>query len=369
MATAKWNEKRRHWDCAVWIEGKSRHFYSGTPGKAGKKEAEEKAQLAKEESQYADARFSVACGRFLEHMEAHTGYGTYRTAKSLLETHFIPVLGDMKLSAIRNRHWQRIIDTAMEKGLSMKMLENIRGMMSNFTGWAKKNDYLIQDPDVYLPKTAPVGEKRAATGEELRTLFSRDTIILRNEEVQDWYIHAYRFIVLTGLRRGELAGIQEEDIQDNVLTIRRSIDKWQKVTAGKTKKAQRRIGLGALSLEVLRLQHEQKKKAGILSPWLFCGEDGQCMDPNHLYKHWRLYYGPHNGIDLTLHELRHTFISAMKSDMPEELLKNIVDHTVKMDTTGIYGHEFDGDMKRSSSLIDEVFSRYQDGKTLHNIAT
>ena len=59
----------------------------------------------------------------------------------------------------------------------------------------------------------------------------------------------------------------------------------------------------------------------------------------------------------------------MKSDMPEELLKNIVGHTVKMDTTGIYGHEFDGDMKRSSSLIDEVFSRYQDGKTLHNIAT
>ena len=50
----------------------------------------------------------------------------------------------------------------------------------------------------------------------------------------EWYVHAFRFIIVNGLRRGECAGIREEDIHAGVLTIQRSINRLGEITDGKT---------------------------------------------------------------------------------------------------------------------------------------
>ncbi|NLF26797.1 MAG: hypothetical protein GX592_02785 [Clostridiales bacterium] len=55
--------------------------------------------------------------------------------------------------------------------------------------------------------------------------------------------------------------------------------------------------------------------------------------------------------------MRHTFVSANKADMPLELLKLLVGHSVDMDTTSIYGHEMDGEKDRTADIVDAVFSR------------
>lgn len=58
----------------------------------------------------------------------------------------------------------------------------------------------------------------------------------------------------------------------------------------------------------------------------------------------------------TVYSLRHTFISMMKSVMPEQTIKDIVGHSVSMDTFGTYGHIVDGDAKRAAEIIDLTFT-------------
>ena len=43
-AEAKWYEQYEYWKINVMVDGLRRSFYSKTPGKRGKKEAEAKAQ-------------------------------------------------------------------------------------------------------------------------------------------------------------------------------------------------------------------------------------------------------------------------------------------------------------------------------------
>lgn len=98
------------------------------------------------------------------------------------------------------------------------------------------------------------------------------------------------------------------------------------------------------------------KAEGVISPWLFPDERGDRMSPDAMYRRWRMYRDQH-GIKSTIHELRHTFVSAVKSDMPEALLKATVGHSADMDTIGTYGHEMGEDGQQSAKIIDAVFTR------------
>ena len=69
---------------------------------------------------------------------------------------------------------------------------------------------------------------------------------------------------------------------------------------------------------------------------------------------WATYSKQH-GIKCSLHEMRHTFISVAKADVPEQLLKQAVGHTKNMDTFGVYGHEVEGEMTRVANIMDNVF--------------
>ena len=49
-------------------------------------------------------------------------------------------------------------------------------------------------------------------------------------------------------------------------------------------------------------------------------------------------------------------ISIVKPNIPETLLKQVVGHSKAIDI-GIYQHVVDGDAKRASTIIDNVFDR------------
>ena len=93
-----------------------------------------------------------------------------------------------------------------------------------------------------------------------------DTVVKYRKEQKEWYVYAFRFLIANGLRRGECAGIRQEDIENGVLTIRRSINRFGDVTDGKTENAQRRIGLSDIAVRVVEQQRRMKREAGIVSP-------------------------------------------------------------------------------------------------------
>ena len=354
---ARWTS-RDEWRIDVQNNGQRKSFYSSTKGRKGKIECERKADdwLENNADALANPRLVDLWADYLKEVQRTTSEANYIKTEQLGRLYLLPDLSNKRIASITLQHWQNRITAAGEKGLSKKTCENIRGAITALYRYARKNRVDMERPELLaIPRNAPVGQRKILQPDQLKKLFQIDWITHWGKKEQCYYIHAWRFIVLTGLRRGELCGLQWEDIHDSVLHVSRSITSKQTITQGKNENARRYIALSGRMRAEIDAQRALLKQHGIISPWVFPSPDGSVMDTNSLYKQWYSYRQQH-GIESSIHELRHTMISIVKSDIPETLLKQVVGHSKAMDT-GIYQHIVDGDAERASTIIDNVFDR------------
>lgn len=352
---AAWLEKSGRWSIKVQRDGERKQFTSSKPGRKGKLEAERKADEWLEKGIAKDQRFAAAYDDFVTAKRRETGTSWTTQLDSVGRIYLKPYLEHKKVSDITTQDWKNCILTAYERGLSHKTLTNIRGAITNFHTYCEDAGIEIAPlRKLKVPDDAPTKEKTILQPDDLKTLFGCDTLKWRGQNSKCWYINAWRLMVILGLRRGELCGLQRGDVQDGKLYIRRAVNRYGEITKGKTKAAQRCITLPAHALYILDEQAALLRAAGIVSAWLFPDGDGRVSDPDNLYKRWKSYANQH-GIKSSLHELRHTHISLMQDEMPENLLKRTVGHTKTMDTFGVYGHEVDGEAAKAARIIDWVF--------------
>ncbi len=356
---AIWIDARQRWQIKVQKNGERKCFISKLPGRKGKHEAE---ALADEwlSARTSDMRFPAAWQLFLDDQQARTGSANYAKHESCGRLYLLPVIGNKRLSALTPTIWQSCINAAAKHGLSRRSLKNIISSISAFLHFAKRSRLdvdQLEDGDLTIPQSAePEKPKAILQPEHVRTLFSDDTIIKYGKHVRAHYIYAWRFFVLTGLRRGELCGLKWSDIRDNRIHVSRSINAFCEETHGKNDNARRTIVLAPLMFETLQAQKQHLKDLGLCSQWVFPDEYGERSTPKSVSDRWSTYCTQH-GFKTTIHELRHTFISLNKSDLPLELMKSFVGHSTSMDTYGVYGHDVDGDSARAAAIIESVFDR------------
>lgn len=358
---AIWIEQRNRWQVNVQLEGKRKTFCSSIPGRKGKHEAEAKADDWLDANAPDDMRFDAAYKLFSEYIRKNTGSQNYKSIQSIGKNWFLDGekkrLSSIKLSKLRPSHFQQIINEAAEKGKSKRTCSNIKSVASRFFNFAEDMGWqFISLKTVKIPASAHSNSKRVMQPDKVKVLFSDDTITKYNKKERFFYIYACRFLVLMGYRRGELCGFRNEDFDGTTLSVNRSINRLNEVTPGKNENARRTNVLPRIALDILKEQKEMLRSRGIISPWIFPDEKGDRLNPNAFSRAWDMYSAQH-GINVNLHELRHTFISIAKFEMPLELLKDVVGHSAKMDTTGVYGHLIDGEKQRAADCIDTVFSR------------
>lgn len=356
---AIWIEAREHWRIKAQKDSERRSFYSNIKGRKGKHEAEAKADYWLEHGT-VDMRFDKAWDSFLEWQQEHNGTSHYKKLEATGRLYLLPENRNRKLKAIKPVHWQKCIDAAVEKGLSRRSCVNIRSTISAFLRHCRRErwEYVrLEDDDIRIPnKAAPAKEKRVLHDEDIQILFSDPYILKSNKQQIAHYIHAWRFFVVTGMRRGELCGLRNEDIANGVINIRRSINAECEETHGKNDNARRSFAITPSMQKVLDDQRQHLESLDIESDWVFPDRWGECSTPHLVYCSWRAYAKQH-GIECSVHELRHTFISLHKADMPLELLKSVVGHSASMDTIGIYGHEVDSDKARAAYIMEETMKR------------
>ena len=353
---AVWMEKYQHWRILVQFEGERKSFYSSKSGKKGKIEAERKADDWLENGCSYNPRLEVLHKSYLEEIKKTTSNANYTNLERLWRLYLLPKLKLKHIESITLQNWQDCITAAYKSGLAKKTCQNIRGAITSLYNYARKNRISMERPEfLTIPRDAPVGKRSILQPDQLRVLFEQDTVLRYDKVTPCWFIHAWRFATLTGLRRGEFTGLQWRDIKDNILHVSRAINSLQEETQGKNDNAQRYIALSPLMLETLENQRKMLKKAGLISPWVFPDEDGERSNPAVIYKRW-LPYRKQHGIESSLHELRHTMISLVSPEVPDALLKPAVGHSKTMDTDR-YRHVVDGNAERTADLIEQVFVR------------
>ncbi len=360
---AKWVEAKEHWRIAVQSNGERREFYSKITGRRGKLEAEYKADIWLEtKKEGGTQRVDTILDEWIKWQEdAGMDVAQYR---SISKTRIKPSIGRRQVRTITERDLQNIIDEAFKDGLSHHSLKNIRGCLTSFVRYCRKAGASQLHPeDLSIPKSAPRGEKSSLTPDEIRKLFSSSATTWREKVVSDFLIHAYRFGVCTGLRPGELLGLQWKDIDMNtgLVKIQRSLNTSNKITSGKNERAIREFYVNEQAQNELREQMVLLSAVKLLNePWVFPWINGGPTRQTNFYKAWKRY-AAHNGITaLSPYEMsRHTNVSINKR-MPDLLLKKSLGHGSSMDTKGNYGHVFDRDLidqrDISSALLGDILA-------------
>lgn len=186
--------------------------------------------------------------------------------------------------------------------------------------------------------------------EDVVKVFTQDETVLRGRRVKDRYIHAYRLQILTGIRPGELIGLDIQrslaDLSKNVLHIWRSVNIYNEETEGKNKNAIRDVVLSPMAkYEIVAQLLQVGKAAGSLFE----------IESEATYRKRFARYCESNDIPyVSPYEMRHTFISIAQK-LPEGELKALVGHSQVMDTFGVYGHEVKGYKEDTAARLEDIF--------------
>ena len=151
---------------------------------------------------------------------------TYNQYKGIYEKHIKPTIGKRKLNGIRQVDIQNVITEMSKKNktkrvkdektgkyikvdtgekLSTWTMKHARKIMSIAFAQAFKEKYIAENPviDIQIPKRQ-ASPRKTITVSELKILF-------KNLESTRWY-WAFYFMLVTGLRRGELLALKWSDI-------------------------------------------------------------------------------------------------------------------------------------------------------------
>ncbi len=355
--TAKWMEQHQRWQINVQKDGIRKSFYSSTPGRTGQRECNTKADEWLDEGIVDPSkRVKVLYSEWIESLKATTGQSHWRQYESYGENWICKRVGHIKIGTLHKGHLQSILDAAYARGLSWKTLKNIRGCAVAFIKYARTNKYtaLIIE-DLHIPASAPTGERTILQPNDLLKLFTLDNTAKYGKPVKEIYINAYRFEVATGLRPGEVIGLEWRDIQDSTVNINKSVNQYGEQTRGKNRNAVRSFALTTLASAILRQQRLMLFELGFHSDIVFPNKYGERASQSDYYKRWVRYRDAASMSPATPYELRHTFVSIVKQ-LPEGLLKPLVGHSIDMNTYATYSHELVGDTDTTAELVQQAFS-------------
>ena len=347
--TAKWSDKYRHWRIDVQLDGARRSFYSSTPGRAGQREANSKADAWLDDGvQNTKVKVESLYEGFLKGKQASTSRSNWRSMESRWRIHIKPSLGQKKIERVTENDLQRIINKAYsERKLAAKTLRSLRADLVAFCKYCRIERVSTLLPEsLSIPAAAKRPQKTIVQPHDLLKLFNVDTTIMRGKRVPEKYIHAYRLEVLTGLRPGEINGLEWDDIVGREIHLQRAINYYNETTQGKNENAIRVHHMSELA--VAEVEAQKELTGGGKSVF-----EISCL--NTYYKHWRRYTDVNNMAATSPYELRHTFVSIAKQ-LPEGLVKPLVGHSQSMDTFGVYGHEVEGEAERTAQKVNGLFA-------------
>ena len=173
-------------------------------------------------------------------------------------------IGSKKLKDIKPLDVQRALNTMEQEGISNSAMREALGRLRECMEFAVGNQMITSNPCliVEVPWTyKKAKEEIALTQEEQNALL--------NEVEDSWYKEMFYFMCLTGVRVGELGGLQWSDIDfsKKCITIRRSLScsycngkKREMLVSPKTVNSTRRIPFLGEMEEVLKSQKEKQKR-------------------------------------------------------------------------------------------------------------
>ncbi len=296
-------------------------------------------------------------------------------------------IGSKPLADIRQIHVQTAIADMLKEGRTSRSVREATGILQSCVEAAIANGLMFLNPvlGVMIPKCEKV-ERRVLTIEE------QEIFLGYLKATKSWYEEMYKFMLLTGMRIGEVGGLQWEDIDftSRFIYVKRSLTyhyedgkKIMRLTSPKTENSVRKIPFFAETREVLEKQFEKvkRKREDLGKRWRQPEEYGNLVfltsmgspigrysvesdmryvtqQINDMLKTEALYSGgiPKNFERVHPHALRHTFATrCFEKGMTPRAVQEIMGHA-NYNTTVSYTHVLDDIKSKEAERVGEFLT-------------
>jgi integrase len=343
----------------------SKVFYGFVPGKGRVRLQATRERAARAE--WDEIRGKVSRGeklpdrkaRFAEIAEAWFASKTKlrRSTRDLyrlsLDTVLIPRFGVWKLAAIDTDSIAKLIRDLEAKGLAVSTIENYLIPLKGALDLAVRRGLIPANPYTLLTadeRPSKGNEEACEESEgayewsdvEIADLLRASERLAQQPEARFDYSALLRLAVRTGLRLGELLGLQWQhiDLDAGVIYVRQQWTKYGEITAPKTKKGRRRVPLSAEDVAFVR----RLKLASRFSKdddFVFASRAGTPL--GHRNAQRRGFEAARDAAELpqhlTFHSLRHAFASfAAHRRVPLSVLSEVMGHSHVGVTQRVYVH-------------------------------
>lgn len=287
--------------------------------------------------------------------------GTLEGYHRYIEYYIKPQLGDKQISLLSQQDIQRMYRRLKTEGrirehpemghqLSDSMVRHIHSTLHAALKDAVQAHVISRNPTEGTTAPKPnYKPKRILTGEELDAFRA----VVEQDEV--WW-DFFQTELMTGLRRGEICGLQWSDFDEEsgMLKVCRTLHGQRKgeYTVGETKTetGTRTIVLPPSTAELLR-----KRKETAVSEWIFPNiyEPEKPMHPDYAYHRLKTLLKQAELPLIRFHDLRHTFATmALEHGMDVKTLSATIGHVSSVTTLDIYSHITDTMQRQAAVHID-----------------
>jgi integrase len=276
-----------------------------------------------------------------EHVLVSNKPSTIRSAKSHLTVHILPHFGKRGLDEIGVQAQQFFVTKLAQANVSRKTLLNIMSTLASILDTAKSWGYVCQTVD-HKSLSFPAGEV-----EPEARFFALEEVGKIIAVAREPYKTMFMVLAMTGMRAGEMLGLQWGDIDfdKGLLNIRRSA--WYGRVQTTKKNSEAMIPLPGVLADTLRDHREQWKSNP--DGFLFVTRNRRPPSSNKVVE-----YGLWPVLDLLgilrcgLHAFRHTHTSLLlDTGATPKVVQEQLRHADPRVTLGVYAHVL-GDAHREA---------------------
>ena len=274
-------------------------------------------------------------------------FSTADSYKVILEKHIIPAIGGIKLRQLTALHIQQMYNHAKEQGRVRRWEKTTDLSLANST---VRRIHMVLNSCLQQAVKERIISYNPCESCRVPKLEKKEMTIIPPEKVGAYLRAAEEYGVLpifyleltSGLRRGELLGLQWSDLdpENQIITVNKQLSKINGelvLTTPKTQNSIRKVAVPKRTVELLIAEHEKHPD----SPLMFASpRTGSYWSPDAIGRvHKKLLAMAEIDSSVRFHDLRHTFATlAMQSGVDVKTLASMLGHYSAGFTLDTYTH-------------------------------
>ena len=281
---------------------------------------------------------------------------TLRSYSGIVRRHIVPRIGSTLLGQLTARHVQWLYAEMDRSGLSPRLRELTHAVLRRSLEQAVRLNLLLKNPCDSVDK--PRVPKKS-----MKTFSADDVRQFLTAARSNRLFALYQVAVTTGLRQGELLGLQWSDVdfEHRCINVRNTLQedcgRFQ-LGEPKTNTSRRRVDLPNFVSVGLRDHRKRMIAEGNPGPWLFCDTAGGPLRKSNLTRRDFHPLVASAGLPrIRFHDLRHTAATlSLLAGIHPKVVQEMLGHASITITLDLYSHVLPSMQLDAAQRLDDLLS-------------